>query len=70
MDIITDLLTELYELIIEFVQWVFNQIFGNWDYQVLFNWLPSDILTAVTFIILFLFGLALFKFIKNIIPGV
>lgn len=70
MDIITELLTDLYELIIEFVQWVFNQIFGNWDYQVLFNWLPSDILAAVTFIILFLFGLALFKFIKNIIPGV
>lgn len=70
MDIITELLTDLYELIIEFVQWVFNQIFGNWNYQVLFNWLPSDILAAVTFIILFLFGLALFKFIKNIIPGV
>lgn len=70
MDIIENLLYDLYDIIIEFVQWVFNQIFGNWNYQVLFNWLPSDILAAVTFIILFLFGLALFKFIKNIIPGV
>lgn len=70
MDIIENLLYDLYDVLLDFVQWVFNQIFGNWNYQVLFNWLPSDILAAVTFIILFLFGLALFKFIKNIIPGV
>lgn len=69
MDIITELLTDLYEILIEFVQWVFNQIFGSWNYQILFGWLPADILSAVTFIILFLFGLALFKFIKNLIPG-
>lgn len=68
MDIITDLLADLYDLLVQFIQWLFNLVFGDWNYQVLFGWLPSDILAAVTFIILFLFGLAVIKWFKNLIP--
>lgn len=68
MDIITNLLTSLYNELISFVQWVFNQIFGSWNYGVLFQWLPSEFLSAASWLILFLFGLALIKFIKNLLP--
>jgi len=68
MNVIEQLITALYNKIIQFVQDIFNAVFGNWNYGVLFSWLPQDIRTAVTFIILFLFGLALFKILKNLIP--
>ena len=56
MDTISTLLTALFNKLITFVQDVFNAIFGNWNYNVLFSWLPSDIQSAVTYIILFLFA--------------
>lgn len=65
---IADLLTALWQKIQTFVQWVFNQLFGNWNYGVLTSWLPSDIQAAVTAFILFMFCLALIKFIKNLLP--
>lgn len=68
MDTITTLLTALFNKLIQFVQDVFNAIFGNWNYGILFNWLPQDIRSAVTYIILILFALALFKLIKNLNP--
>lgn len=63
-----DLLQGLYQAFIEFVQYVFNAIFGEWNYQVLFSWLPADILAAATTIILVLFGYALIRWIASIIP--
>lgn len=66
---IENLLTALYQKIVGLVNWVFNLVFGNWNYGVLFSWLPSDIQVAVTTIILFLFGLMLIKLLKNLIPG-
>lgn len=68
MDVLTNLLTSLYNEVISFVQWVFNSIFGGWNYGVLFGWLPSDFLTAASWLILFLFGLALIKFIRTLLP--
>ena len=68
MDLITQLLTALFQKMITFVQDVFTAIFGNWNYGVLFNWLPNDIQSAVTYIILFLFAIAVFNLIKNLNP--
>ena len=65
---IVNLLTALLNKLITFVQWVFNQIFGNWNWQILFNWLPNDILTAAGYFILVLFCIALFRLIKDILP--
>ena len=59
MDVITNLLTALFNKLITFVQDVFNAIFGNWNYNVLFSWLPNDIQQAVTYIILFLFAITI-----------
>ena len=68
MDVITQLLTALFNKLITFVQDVFNAIFGNWNYGVLFSWLPADIQASVTYIILFLFAIAVFNLIKNLNP--
>lgn len=62
------LLQSLYEKIVAFIQQIFNMIFGEWTYNVLFSWLPSDIQAAVTFLIIFLFGLALVKIIRSFLP--
>ena len=68
MDTISTLLTALFNKLITFVQDVFNAIFGNWNYSILFNWLPNYIQSAVTYIILFLFAITVFNLIKNLNP--
>ena len=68
MDVITTLLTSLFNKMVQFVQDVFNAIFSNWNYGILFSWLPQDIQQAVTYIILFLFAIAVFYLIKNLNP--
>ena len=61
-------LTALYEKLIALVRELFNTLFVNWNWQVLFGWLPSDFLTVATWFIVFLFGLMLFKVIKTLLP--
>lgn len=61
-------LTAVYQKLIGFVREIFNLLFGNWNWQVLFSWLPSDFLTVATWFIVFLFGLMLFKIIKTLLP--
>lgn len=65
---IANALEELYNGIISFVQYIFDAIFGGWNWQVLFGWLPSDFLTTCTFLILFFFAIMLIKFIRNLLP--
>ena len=65
---IAQLLTTAFQEIQAFVQWLFNAIFGEWYWQVLFNWLPADFLQYCTFLILFFFAIAIVKFIKGLIP--
>lgn len=63
-----NILTDLYQILIGLVREIFNELFGNWNWQVLFNWLPSDFLTVASWFIIFLFGLMLFKIIKTLLP--
>lgn len=65
---IENLLTSAFQELQAFVQWLFNQIFPDWNWQILFNWLPADFLQYCSFLILFFFALAVIKFIKGIIP--
>lgn len=51
-----------------FFQWIFDSIFGDWNYHVLFSWLPQDIILAVDFLIIFVFALAIIKWIKSVLP--
>lgn len=65
---IADLLYTVFQQIQGFIEWLFNAIFGDWYWQVLFGWLPADFLQYCTFLILFFFALAIIKFIKGLIP--
>lgn len=65
---IETLLTSLYEKLLSFLSALFNAIFGGWNWQALFSWLPSDILTAATGFILVCFGITLIRIIKDLLP--
>lgn len=65
---IADLLYTVFEKLQGFIQWLFDQIFGTWNWQILFSWLPADFLQFCRFLILFFFALAIIKFVKGLIP--
>ena len=65
---IANLLTALYQKLITFIQWLFNELFSGWNYSVLTSWLPSDIAAAVSWFILLMFGIAIIKLIRNLLP--
>lgn len=54
--------------LLTFIQSLWQQIFGGWQYQNIFYWLPSDIQTAATLIVLTLFVFALWKLLMQILP--
>lgn len=62
------ILTDLYQTLASLVREVFNYLFGDWQWSVLFNWLPQDFITVASWFIIFLFGLMLFKVIKTLLP--
>lgn len=47
---------------------IFNYIFGDVDFTVLWNWLPQDIQAAALSFIIILFTIALIKGIRNVLP--
>lgn len=65
---IENLLSELFSTILSFLSSLFNTIFGGWSWQVLFSWLPSDILSAAEAFILVCFGLAVLRILKSLLP--
>lgn len=54
--------------LLTFIQSLWQQIFGGWQYQNIFYWLPSDIQTAATLIVLTMFVFALWKLLMQILP--
>ena len=54
--------------LLTFIQSLWNQIFGGWNYQNIFYWLPNDIQSAASLIILTLFVFALWKLLMQILP--
>lgn len=63
-----NILTGIYETLIDLVTELFQTLFGGWNWQVLFGWLPSDFLVVASWFIIFLFGVMLFKIIKTLLP--
>ena len=62
-------------LIAQFITWflnlsetIFNYIFGNIDFGILWRWLPNDIQAACTSLIILFFALVIWKFIKGLLP--
>lgn len=65
---IGDLLSALFTKVFAFLQYIWESIFGLWNYQVLFSWLPGDIQSAVVVVIRILFIFALIHFIRAFMP--
>lgn len=61
-------ITSLYNSLISFLNGLFTAIFGGWNWQILFSWLPQDILTAANGFILVCFGIALIKILRDLLP--
>ena len=47
---------------------IFEWLFGDIQFNVLWSWLPSDIQAAAAFFILLMFTLAMIKFIRSLLP--
>ena len=47
---------------------IFEWLFGDIQFNVLWSWLPSDIQAAAAFFILLMFTLAIIKFIRSLLP--
>lgn len=64
IQLIETVVTKLFQI----AQNIFNWLFGDIDFTVLWNWLPSDIQAAAAFFVMLLFLLAIIKFIRSILP--
>ena len=64
ISLIDTVITKLFAL----AQRLFNWLFGDINFTVLWNWLPSDIQAAAAFFVMLLFLLAIIKFIRSILP--
>lgn len=62
------LIQALLTWIINLVTSIWNLIFGDVQFSVLWNWLPSDIQSACVSLIMVLFILVLIRFIRSILP--
>lgn len=65
---IENLLSTLFSTILSFLSSLFTTIFGGWNWQILFSWLPSDIGAAAEAFILVCFGLAVLRIVKLLLP--
>lgn len=61
-------ITMIINAILGVIQRIYNAIWGNWNYGVLFGWLPADIIAAVNLLVIILFGLAIWRAIKSVVP--
>lgn len=62
------LFEQIVQAIFGIIQRIFNAIWGGVDFSVLYTWLPADIQAAFAALILILFGLAIWRAIKSILP--
>lgn len=65
---IADLIQAFFTKLFQVAQNIFEAIFGDIDFAVLWTWCPADIRIAAAFFVLVLFILAILKFIRSILP--
>lgn len=65
-EIITSVLSWFYNM----AQSLFNEFFGHIQFSVLWTWLPQDIQTACATLLVVLFALVIWRFIKGLLPFV
>ena len=54
--------------LLQVAQRIFNWLFGDINFSVLWSWLPSDIQAAAQFFVVLLFLLVIIRFIRSLIP--
>lgn len=54
--------------LLQVAQRIFNWLFGDINFSVLWSWLPSDIQAAAEFFVVLLFLLVIIRFIRSLIP--
>lgn len=62
--LIEAIITKLFQIANQIFQW----LFGDIDFTVLWSWLPADIQAAAGFFVLLLFLLVIIRFIRSLIP--
>ena len=62
------MIATLLQTIFDFIESIFQFIFGDFNPYILFSWCPADIQTAVRLLIVILFSLALMKFLRAFLP--
>lgn len=64
----TNLLTSLVEYFLTGAQRLFDLVFGDIDFSVLWGWLPADIASACSTLVVLLFAFAFIAFMQKVIP--
>lgn len=54
--------------LLQVAQRIFNWLFGDINFSVLWSWLPADIQAAAEFFVVLLFLLVIIRFIRSLIP--
>lgn len=62
------LVQALFTWIIDLANSIWTLIFGDTNFSVLWNWLPSDIQVACVSLIMVLFIFVIIRFIRSILP--
>lgn len=61
-------LKEIFAAFLDLSERIYEAVFENVDFGVLWRWLPSDIGTAASALIVVLFGIALISMIRRFLP--
>lgn len=67
-DRLSTIVADVFEAILDVIDRIFNFIFGDINFAVLWNWLPADIQAAAAFLVVFLFGFVIIRAIKSVLP--
>lgn len=67
-DRLTGIVADVFDAILDIIDRLFNFIFGDINFAVLWNWLPSDIQAAAAFLVTLLFGFVIIRAIKAVLP--
>lgn len=68
MNPILQLIDAVVTKVFQVAQSIFNWLFGDIQFSVLWSWLPSDIQAAAAFFVLLLFTLMIIRLIRSFLP--
>ena len=63
-----DLITGFISWFINLSEQIFNYLFGNIRFSILWEWLPQDIQTACSGLIIIFFALVIWRLLRSLLP--